>query len=351
MQKKNDTLAGRFWKIIYFLIEPPSVITDIQKKRQARLLSTLLLIIILLGSVSGIIQLLIVPGFLGTFVAIATAVIALLIAYAFTRTEYYLVAATIAALTPSMASYAALLTNTKDQSAFVFLLISVLLSSILLDQWFTIGFAALNLVGLLILPMLQPAWAFSVVAGKISFHIIIPALIVIAMRHRDLVEHDRQKELVESELKFRSIFDHSVDAIGVSKSGIHIMANPAYVRMFGCDNADQFVGKSIFDLIAPSHRAQILDYVQRRPTADDIPGNYETRGLRCDGTEFDMEVHVSTYELDGELYTVPILRDITQRKQAERSLQESERRFREMFQGVNLAGCYVGYYRSNHLHQ
>ena len=61
MKKQMGSPAANSLKIIQRLIEPPSDITDIQQRHQARLLSAILLIMILLGSASGIIQLLIVP--------------------------------------------------------------------------------------------------------------------------------------------------------------------------------------------------------------------------------------------------------------------------------------------------
>jgi PAS domain S-box-containing protein len=339
MNKQNDTLFNRCRRAIRFLIEPPPNITDIQQKRQARLLSALLLIIILLGSLSGIIQLLLVPGFFPTFVVVVGGVAILWVAYILTRTKYYLVAATLASLTPFIASYAALRTNSDDQSAFVFMLLSVLLSSILLNRWLTVGIAALNILGLLFLPYIQPGWSYSIVAGKISFHIIISALIVIAMWHRDLVEGDRQEELRASELKFRSIFDNSLDAIGVFKAGMHIMVNPAYVKMFGCESADRLAGRSILDFIAPSERAKIKENLRRRMAGEKVPTFYETRGLRCDGTEFAMEVNVSTYKLGGEPYTVPILRDITRRKKTEDALRASEIRYRAIVETTTDLIC------------
>ena len=332
MQESENTHPDRFWKYIRFLVEPPPNITDTWQRHQTRLLSALILIIITLGGLSGMIQLLMIPSFFPTFTVILGGIGVLCLAYFIARTKYYFFAATLTALTPLIASYEVLRHNTGDQSAFVFMLISVLMSGVLLTRRLTLGVAFLNLMGLILLPVIQPAWTFAMVSGQISFHIIVSALILVSMWHRDLIERDRQKELSESELKFRSIFDHSVDAIGVSLDGVHVMVNPAYVRMFGRNSVDDFQGRSILDLIAPSERATIQENVRRRSMGANVPAMYETRGMRSDGTEFDMEVRVSTYELDGGRYAVPILRDITERKKAEGTLRASEEVYKLLFE-------------------
>ena len=138
----------------------------------------------------------------------------------------------------------------------------------------------------------------------------------------DITERKRAEEaLSESETKFRAVFENSVDAIGVSKAGIHTFVNPAYLALYGYADNAELTGKPILDLIAPSHRPQILENVRRRASAQPAPATYETRGLRKDGSEFDMDVHVSAYELNGEVYTVPIIRDITERKRTEAEIQ------------------------------
>ncbi len=145
----------------------------------------------------------------------------------------------------------------------------------------------------------------------------------------DITDRKRAEEaLRENEIKFRTVFENSVDAIGISKLGRHVFVNPAYLELFGYIHSDELTGRSILDLIAPGERGKILDSVQRRAKGENVPSTYETRGLRKDGSEFDMDVHVSSYELNKENYTLVILRDITERKRAEEKLQRNEQLLR-----------------------
>jgi len=131
----------------------------------------------------------------------------------------------------------------------------------------------------------------------------------------------KEKEWRESERKFRAVFEKSLDAIGVSKNGYHVMVNPAYLTLFGYERTEELTGQSVLLLNAASHRAMVADRIQRRGRGEPAPARYESRGRRKDGTEFDMEVDVATFELEGEQNTLVILRDITERKHAEQAVR------------------------------
>ncbi len=148
----------------------------------------------------------------------------------------------------------------------------------------------------------------------------------------DITDRTRaEAALRENEARFRAVFDNSVDAIGVSKKGVHVFVNPAYVALFGYGDNGELAGRPILDLIAPSERDRVRGYAEQRARGDPAPASYETRGLRRDGAEFSMDVHVSTYRSGEETYTVVILRDITARKAAESGLRASEEKYRLLF--------------------
>ena len=141
----------------------------------------------------------------------------------------------------------------------------------------------------------------------------------------EIVEHKRTAEaLRESQTKLQAIFDNSVDAICVSKAGNHVMVNPAYLKLFGYGRSEQLLGTSVLELIAASHREFVREDMRRRANSEAAPTHYATRGLRRSGSEFDLEVEVCAYKLKGEIYTLAILRDVTERKRAEQLLRESE---------------------------
>ena len=137
----------------------------------------------------------------------------------------------------------------------------------------------------------------------------------------DLTLQKHNEEIMAKEGLARSIFEASSDAIGVSRKGVHVIVNPSYRQLFGLENLPEINKLSILDLIAPSERERIKKYIALRAEGKPVPSTYETVGLKTNGIEFPMEVNVSTYRRDIDINTVVIIRDVTERKQAERNIQ------------------------------
>ncbi|NOR83047.1 MAG: PAS domain S-box protein, partial [Ardenticatenales bacterium] len=139
---------------------------------------------------------------------------------------------------------------------------------------------------------------------------------------RDVTEQRQaQAQLEESEARFRALFERSSYALGMAKEGVQVMVNSAYLELFGYDQDTVLTGKSLVDDIAPEERAQMVESVRRRAKGEPVASLYETRGLRRDGSVFDVELGVSTYEFGGEMHTVGFLRDISEQKRTEQERQ------------------------------
>lgn len=139
--------------------------------------------------------------------------------------------------------------------------------------------------------------------------------------------------LQESEERYRAITEHSPDAIITADSkGNIILANNSAIGIFGYSK-DELIGKPVTILMPESCRQEHLAGFERflktgKPRL--IGKTYETMGKRRDGTEFPVELSLSSWQVKGERFFTAIIRDITERKKAEERLTESESRFRSV---------------------
>ena len=163
-------------------------------------------------------------------------------------------------------------------------------------------------------------WGFVIATTLLLFYLIHQALLKVSTA---------EKKLVESEVKFRSVFENSVDAMVVSKEGKHLFGNKALITLFGYSDRE-LTGKPVIELIAPLQRESVSDIVRRRAKGENVPSVYETVGLRKDGTLFDLDVNVSNYHLNTDNYTLVIFRDISERKKSENAVRESEQRYQTL---------------------
>jgi len=148
---------------------------------------------------------------------------------------------------------------------------------------------------------------------------------------RDISDRKQaEKALQKSEARLSGILELAKDAvISINERGVITLFNQGASKIFGYTAAEA-IGQSIDFLIPESfravHRTNIEDFKQSPQTDKKMGGNREIPALRKDGTVFPVEASISKLDLDGEIILTVILRDITERKQAEAAIKESQQR-------------------------
>jgi PAS domain S-box-containing protein len=123
---------------------------------------------------------------------------------------------------------------------------------------------------------------------------------------------EAEEKLRESEDRFRSLSEAAFEAILVHDGGQIVDVNEALCELGGY-SWHELVGRDAFELVAPEHR----ELVYRNLLADyDRP--YEIEALRRDGTRFPVEVQGRSFPYRGQIHRVVAIRDISERKKAER---------------------------------
>jgi PAS domain S-box-containing protein/putative nucleotidyltransferase with HDIG domain len=140
---------------------------------------------------------------------------------------------------------------------------------------------------------------------------------------------------------FQQFFNGSPDGvILIGPDGSIRAANPAQAAMYRYSSPDDLVGKHAITLVAPPCRDRSAE-VMRLRLAGELTPAVEYELLRSDGTTFYGETTATVLRgPDGKVTGyVCTTRDTTERKRAETALQESERRYRDLYDGA-IEGIY-----------
>jgi len=129
----------------------------------------------------------------------------------------------------------------------------------------------------------------------------------------------------ESELRLRSILDTVPDAIVViDDQGAIQSFSPAAERLFGYDSAE-VIGRNVNILMPTPYREAHDGYIERylRTGERRIIGiGRVVTGRRKDGETFPMELQVGEFTSPGGRYFTGFVRDLTERQEAERRIQD-----------------------------
>jgi PAS domain S-box-containing protein len=138
---------------------------------------------------------------------------------------------------------------------------------------------------------------------------------------RDISERKRaEAAIVESEERFRRFSEATIEGLVFHDRGQIIDANMAAITMFRLASAADIINRNLLEFILPDSHKLVLQQMQLESVDP-----YEIQGIRADGTIFPVETSTRMYKVGDRTIRASSLRDITERKRAEQTLQENRR--------------------------
>jgi rsbT co-antagonist protein RsbR len=323
MEAKTESAKG----IINRLTEPASAIQEPERRRQAQLLSLLLLTLVLVSALSTAIDVAVKPNVLqepNTIIAIASIVVVAGI-YGLSRSRHYGVSATVFIGTLLVVILTTPLSETGGPGWFYYALLPILLSGILFSFQAMFVVATISIGSMLSMILLIPSIEPDLYWLPVMYTIVMTAIVIAFMHYRDLVEKDHQAELKqinaalqESEARWRSLVQNApARIVYTTHDGVIGFINRVDDESETVASVDATVGKTIHDLMPPEYHDTLKRAINQVLESGEST-SFETSEASPDGDTAWYSTQVGPVEHKGQVTSLTfITSDATERVRTE----------------------------------
>jgi rsbT co-antagonist protein RsbR len=121
---------------------------------------------------------------------------------------------------------------------------------------------------------------------------------------------------------YRQIVESSAETILIQQDGKLMYINPAGVNFLRAASSEEVIGKSVFDIIPEEYRELVVRHIKSVLEENEPTGIIGKKLRRFDGTLVEVETNCTLVIYEGKKAIQSVVRDVTQRKEIERTLKE-----------------------------
>lgn len=180
--------------------------------------------------------------------------------------------------------------------------------------------------------------------GELKWLQVLPRLITIQEKPAVLAMITEITEQKRTEKAYRELVDHSLQGIIIIQDMRVVFSNKAFAEMSGytIDEILALTPEQVQASVHPDYQTRVWGRMRERLEGKPVPSHYSFKGTRKDGVERWLEMYVIVTEYNGKPAVQATFIDITERQEADIKLQESEARYRGLFDELP-----VGLYRTS----
>ncbi|MFA5400364.1 MAG: PAS domain S-box protein [Dehalococcoidia bacterium] len=145
---------------------------------------------------------------------------------------------------------------------------------------------------------------------------------------RDVTEKKKaEKELRESEEKYRLLVENANEAIAVVQDSIVKYVNDRTFEIM-LHSREEFLSRPFIEFIHPDDKQMVMGYYTSWASHEKVPSLYPFRFIDKDGAIKWAEMRATTFKWEGKPAVLVLMTDITERQRAAEALRQSEERYR-----------------------
>ncbi len=131
---------------------------------------------------------------------------------------------------------------------------------------------------------------------------------------------EKSRALIESEIKYRTLVERSLEGIMIIQEGLIKFVNPTLLKILSYEEKEM-LGRDILRFLYPDERQLLLENLNKLGNSEHVESALELRIMHKNGEGNYMEMLSTQIQYEGKPAVLATFRDITERKKTEAELK------------------------------